>query len=320
MSEPDRGTGTNPGDVNPGDTDRSDVNPGDADRSDANRDEAGRDGRDEAGRDEAGRDEAGRDEADRSDAGRDDAERVKERVAEIWGFAAPGYDGSWGHGLKTGAEKRAWTAALARMLPPGPLRLLDAGCGTGFLTLLLAEAGHEVVGLDLSEGMLAVAAREAERRGLRPRLVRGDAERPPAGLGPFDAVVSRHLLWTLPEPERAVRAWRGLLRPGGLVLAIDEFWPPLSPAARLAVRAGRLLDRLAGEDDGGGYPPDLAGRLPLHRLADPGPVREVFERAGLTGVGVEPLTEVDRAERAVMPLRLKLGFDYRRYLIRGSCP
>lgn len=243
---------------------------------------------------------------------------AKTAIGAIWDTAAPEYDGCWGHGLRTPAEKSAWSALLAELLPPSrPVRVLDAGCGSGFLALLLAEAGHRVVGLDLSAGMLAVARREAVRRGVRPRLIRGDAERPPVAAGAFDAVVSRHLLWTLPEPLAAVRAWSAALAPGGRVVAIDACWPPPSLSRRISSRAGRLLGALAGGTDRGGYPADLAGRLPLHRLPDPEPVRDVFLQAGLTGVSIQPLTGVDRVERSVMPLAQRWQLRPSRYLITG---
>jgi SAM-dependent methyltransferase len=246
------------------------------------------------------------------------ADDAKAAIGAIWDSAAPGYDGGWGHGLRTPAEKRAWTALLAELLPPArPVRVLDVGCGSGFLALLLAEAGHQVTGLDLSAGMLAVARREATERGLRLGLARGDAEQPPVALGSFDAVVSRHLLWTLPDPLRAVRAWSQRLVPDGRVFAIDAFWPAQPWSRQLTGQVGRLLGRLTGGADGRGYPAELAGRLPLHHLPGPEPVREVFLGSALADVSVRPLTAIDRAERSVVPLALRLQMSSTRYLITG---
>lgn len=120
---------------------------------------------------------------------------TKAAISSLWGRAAPEYDQSWGHGLRSHQEKQAWSAFLAELLPPErALRVLDVGCGTGFLALLLAEAGHSVVGLDLSDRMLSVAETEATRRQLKLQFVNGDAEKPMPTIGTFDAVVSRHLL------------------------------------------------------------------------------------------------------------------------------
>jgi ubiquinone/menaquinone biosynthesis C-methylase UbiE len=249
------------------------------------------------------------------------AQDPKARIGSIWDSAAPEYDGCWGHGLRTPEEKRAWSALLSELLAPvPPARVLDVGCGSGFLALLLAEAGHAVVGLDLSAGMLAVARREAGRRGLELPLVRADAERPPAAAARFDAVVCRHLLWTLTDPLLAVRAWSALLVPGGRIFAIDAFWPSAPLSRRISGCAGRLLGRLTRGNGGGGYPAELAERLPLHHLPGPGPVREVFLQAGLADVSVRPLTEIDRVERTVMPLSLRLQTQSSRHLIMGRRP
>lgn len=87
-----------------------------------------------------------------------------------------------------------------------PARVLDAGAGTGFLSLLLAGQGYQVTAMDLSPGMLEVLRAKAAGLGLEVQAVQADAVSPPDG--PFDAVVERHLLWTLPDPGAALAAWR----------------------------------------------------------------------------------------------------------------
>lgn len=60
---------------------------------------------------------------------------------------------------------------LARHLPPGALRVLDGGGGSGAYALPLAAAGHQVTIADYSPAMLADASEAAERAGLGERLV-----------------------------------------------------------------------------------------------------------------------------------------------------
>ncbi len=56
-----------------------------------------------------------------------------------WDANADTYDGTWGHGLKTDQERLAWSSLLSRMFPPSEsLTIIDVGCGTGVVALLLA--------------------------------------------------------------------------------------------------------------------------------------------------------------------------------------
>ncbi|RLU80876.1 SAM-dependent methyltransferase [Streptomyces griseocarneus] len=122
----------------------------------------------------------------------------------------------------------AW---LASTLPPGS-RVLDLGCGTGLPTARqLSDAGHEVVGVDLSPGMLELA------RGNVPEaeFVRADlADLRDGRLGTFDGVAAFFSLLMLPRAEipYALRMTHGLLRPGGLLALamveadVDDFAMP----------------------------------------------------------------------------------------------
>ncbi|MFV2175683.1 class I SAM-dependent methyltransferase [Actinomadura sp. LOL_016] len=206
----------------------------------------------------------------------------------------------------TGVHGQAWTVLLSRLLPStGPLRILDVGCGSGFLAFILAALGHTVTGLDVSPGMLRVGRAEAERRGLDDlRLVEGTAEQPPTGLGPFDVVISRDLLWTLPSPENALSAWFDLVRPGGRVLGID------------ALRSAELL-RATGRV----YPAEVLDSLPLLHAHDLDPVENLWLRSGLEAVMVEELRWIDavvHAEAPVheRPMTRRLGH----YLVEGVRP
>jgi len=52
----------------------------------------------------------------------------------------------------------------------------------------------------------------------------GDASSPPWQAGSFDVVLTRHVLWAMPDPEAALTGWIGLLGPGGRLILIEGRW------------------------------------------------------------------------------------------------
>jgi SAM-dependent methyltransferase len=116
-------------------------------------------------------------------------------------------------------------AALARLVKfadlPADCLLLDAGCGPGLVSAAFLEAGHRVVGVDLSTEMIARAHRRCIGFGERAcfkQLSLFDASL----TGPFDAAVSRFVLHHTPDPSAFVQRQVELLRPGGLLVLCDH--------------------------------------------------------------------------------------------------
>jgi ubiquinone/menaquinone biosynthesis C-methylase UbiE len=145
-------------------------------------------------------------------------------IADYWDTAAATYDEEPDHGLRDPGTRDAWARRLAEWVPLPPGAVLDAGCGTGSLSVLLAEAGHLVTGVDAAPGMVWRARAKAEAAGVRARFLRGEAADPPVGDRPFDTVLERHVVWTLPDPHRALRRWVSLLRPEGRLVLVEGRW------------------------------------------------------------------------------------------------
>jgi arsenite methyltransferase len=118
-------------------------------------------------------------------------------------------------------QRRATRAALA--LQPGE-RVLDIGCGPGFLATEMAqEVGPDgrSVGVDPSESMLAIAQR---REPAVAEFRSGDALALPFADGAFDAAVSTQVYEYLPAVEAALSEARRVLRPGGRLVILDTDW------------------------------------------------------------------------------------------------
>ncbi len=143
-------------------------------------------------------------------------------------------------------------------IQPGQ-RILDVGCGSGTLDMLIKEKhpGAEVVGLDPDSEMLAIARGKAQRAGVGIRFDIGYADGLPYPDSSFDRVVSSLVFHHLPRETKVLalrEIWR-VLRPDGELHLADIGRPP-SAALRIAVTPLRLLDGVGATED------NLAGRLP----------------------------------------------------------
>ncbi|MFJ5637731.1 class I SAM-dependent methyltransferase [Streptomyces goshikiensis] len=145
-------------------------------------------------------------------------------ITAYWDGAAASFDDEPDHGLRQEHTRAAWARLLRSWLPDAPADVLDAGCGTGSLSLLLAEAGHRVTGVDLAPHMVERAEAKLAAAGRVGRFLVGDAAAPPTGQGRYDAVLSRHLLWTLPDPHAGLREWVARLSPGGRLVLVEGRW------------------------------------------------------------------------------------------------
>jgi SAM-dependent methyltransferase len=150
---------------------------------------------------------------------------VQERITTFWTTVAPLYNAYQGNVPRVeSAEYAAWIRAIERLLPTPPADVLDIGTATGFVAFIASQLGHRAIGIDLSMAMLAEARMQADRLGLKASFQIGDAVAPPFEEASLDAIVCRHFLWTLRQPEVALANWLRLLRPNGRVVVIDGFW------------------------------------------------------------------------------------------------
>jgi ubiquinone/menaquinone biosynthesis C-methylase UbiE len=104
-------------------------------------------------------------------------------------------------------------------------RILDAGCGFGATAIVLAQAlpRCEVVGIDLSEPLLHLAAQAAEAAGLadRVRFETGDAEDIPYRDNSFDAVLNLNMVHIVEHPIQMLNEIERILVPDGSLFILD---------------------------------------------------------------------------------------------------
>jgi len=180
-----------------------------------------------------------------------------------------------------------------------PLRLLDAGCGDGLLTLALAKRHPEwtLLGIDLRADLLAGARERARARGL------GTVDFQPADLlkpltvgDDFEAVIALECLSEIPDDEAALSSMFGAAAPGAMlaVQVPDRDWRPVLPGSATSWR----------EQVRQGYTPAdleaLLARTGLERMEVRGTYRSLAAAA----------QEIrDRIKGAPLPLRL-LAFPF----------
>lgn len=190
-------------------------------------------------------------------------------------------------GLDQGWRRRAVAALDLREDD----RVLDVATGTADLAIQIAEAhpSVSVVGVDVSEGMLAVGSRKVEEAGLsgRVRLGYGDALHLNYDDASFAGATIAFGLRNIPDRPRALREMARVVRPGGRVVVLELAQPKgrgLSFLARLHVRfivplLGRLLSKAV---------PYAYLKDSIEALSSVAIVTD-FRSAGLDGVSVRPL-------------------------------
>ena len=215
------------------------------------------------------------------------------RIAAMFDHIAPRYD-LLNRLLSLGTDL-AWrrrAVSLARLGENG--RALDVGTGTGDLALSLLAASPPsavVDGVDISPGMLAIAARRAARAGVARRYFRqlASVEALPFGDGSFDRVTAGFVIRNVGDIPRGLREMRRVLRAGGRAIILDLYTPDNPAFCRLYRVYATLAPRLAAAL---GSDPGAYRYLPRSIEAFYGPpeLAELLRAAGFARVRVHRLT------------------------------
>jgi ubiquinone/menaquinone biosynthesis C-methylase UbiE len=207
-----------------------------------------------------------------------DAVRVRAQVASDWAQAAAGWDAWETHLTSFLAPVTERMLVDARPLPGE--RVLDIGCGTGDPAIALARAVEpgEVVAIDISPEMLAIARqRAAAVDATRVTWLCASGDTLPFAPASFDLVTARFSIIFFPDVQAGLRRLHDVLRPGGRITVSAWADPDSNPAFGIPLRALRAVSAGPGPD------PDMPGPL---RFSRPGEMAAAVAGAGFSQVRV----------------------------------
>lgn len=166
-------------------------------------------------------------------------EKRLQESQQYWDDLASTFDNEPDHGLRDSVIRETWTEFLKTWLPQTNATILDIGCGTGSLSIVLAGLGHKVTGIDLSPSMISLAEAKAATQGLQIEFEVMDAAFPQLSYRHFDVIICRHLLWALPEPKQVLQRWIEFLSQKGRLVLIEGFW-----ATGVGLHAQEIIEML----------------------------------------------------------------------------
>ena len=174
----------------------------------------------------------------------------KEEVRVMFDNIAPKYD-LLNHTLSMSVD-RLWRRRVVKVVRRAkPRRILDVATGTGDLAIAMARRidGVQVLAVDLAEGMLDVARRKVEDRGLDGRIVldRADAEHLDVATASVDVATVAFGVRNFGDLAAGLRELARTLKPGGKVVIL-EFSRPANPIFRALYEfySCRILPRIGG--------------------------------------------------------------------------
>jgi ubiquinone/menaquinone biosynthesis C-methylase UbiE len=149
---------------------------------------------------------------------------TQEQINEDWSIRSDNYNRYVVEELETDRPKTWLDLIMQQTDSDRKMKVLDAGCGPGFFSILLSRAGHDVTGIDGSAGMLEHARENAKTYGAAPVLIEGDFANLPFEDNTFDLVISRNVTHIITNHLKVYGEWLRVLKPGGVLLIFDANW------------------------------------------------------------------------------------------------
>ena len=104
------------------------------------------------------------------------------------------------------------------------LKVLDIGCGPGEFSIIMAEEGHDVTGVDITEEMLQQASENARNYNVKLNLKCMDVHNLEFEDNTFDLIISRNVTWNLKNPDKFFKECQRVLKEDGRMIYFDDNW------------------------------------------------------------------------------------------------
>lgn len=155
----------------------------------------------------------------------------KEQVAQMFDTISGNYDGL-NRVISFGIDVKWRKKVLKLVADKNPKTILDIATGTGDLAILMAQtSAAEIIGADISEGMMEVGRKKVDERGLdsKIKLVYGDSENLPFQDDYFDAITVAFGVRNFETLEKGLAEILRVLKPGGIFVILETSVPTKSP-------------------------------------------------------------------------------------------
>ena len=149
----------------------------------------------------------------------------KEKIQEMFDGIAPSYD-RLNHMMSLNVDRIWRRRALKEIVDGTAQQILDVACGTGDSTIMIAKAaanGSQVIGGDISEGMMALVMDKARKAGVEDRvsLLVADGENLPFEAETFHRVTCAFGIRNFEHKEKGLQEFRRVLKPGGKAVILE---------------------------------------------------------------------------------------------------
>lgn len=155
----------------------------------------------------------------------------KEQVAQMFDTISGNYDGL-NRVISFGIDVKWRKKVLKLVAAKNPQTILDIATGTGDLAILMAQtAATEIIGADISEGMMEVGRKKVTEKGLdsRVKLMYGDSEKLPFEDNYFDAITVAFGIRNFETLEKGLAEILRVLKPNGIFVILETSVPTKFP-------------------------------------------------------------------------------------------